>query len=207
MGVLLIILAQPVFNFAQESANPTKRIPEKKIRINSKKTPDVPLPVLAEIERDSSLSHRMDSTPNDIKPDDQIWMEFNLEWTNYQIHRVNDYEPIEIILSGNISGSNTLNWNLSTAHPQSGGQADLYFMEDVLGRTGLNYGSNIPLTWEIALDGSPFFPMKILPDNSISAVFPPGAHTFQVRITGVPFNNQSGGYYHLQLEQYLVPAL
>ena len=207
VGVLSLILAQPVYNFAQEPANPSKRIPVNIIRNNSKRTPDVLLPVLTDIEKDSSSYHRMDSTPNDIMPDDRIWMKFNLDWTNCQIHRVNDYAPIEIILSGNINGAIATNWNLSTAFPKSGGQADLYFMEDVLGRVGLNYGSNIPLTWEIAIDGGPFLPMTILPDNTISTIFPPGVHTFRVRITGVPHNYQNDGYYHLQLEQCLVPQM
>lgn len=49
--------------------------------------------------------------------------------------------------------------------------------------------------------------MTMQPDNSISTVFPPGAHTFQVRITGVPQNHQNDGYFRLQLEQCLVPEM
>lgn len=142
----------------------------------------------------------------DSDPQDSVWMDFSIDWTNCRIHRIDD-APIEIILSGTIDGSNGLNWNLSTAAPQSGLQPNLYFVEDVLGRTGSAYGSDIPLVWEISLDGGDFAPMTLQPDNTLTTVFPPGQHTFQVRITGELQPAQGDGYYYLQLEQCLLPEL
>jgi len=144
--------------------------------------------------------------PDCLPQMDSVWMEFSIDWTSCQIHRVDD-TPIEIILPGTIDGSNTLYWNLSTVSSQPGAPPDLYFIEDVLGRTGPAYGSDIPLTWEISLDGGPFTPMTFQPDNTLTTTFPPGAHTFQVRITGELQPYQGDGYYHLQLEQCLVPEL
>lgn len=146
-------------------------------------------------------------TTDDVSPYEPVWMEFTLDWTNCQMHRVNDDSPLEIILPGTIDGSSTLYWNLSAASPQPGGQPNLYFVEDVLGRIGPAYGSDIPLTWEVSLDGGAFQPMTLLPDNTLTATFPPGIHTFQVRITGTPQAFQADGYYHLQLTQCLVPEL
>ena len=143
----------------------------------------------------------------DVVTVDTVWMDFSIDWTNYQIHRVNDDSPIEIILPGTIDGSNTLHWNLTSCSPVPGGMPNLYFVEDALGRTGPVYGSEIPLTWEISLDGGPFTPLTLQPDNTLTTVFPPGQHTFQVRITGLPEYHQSDGYYKLQLEQCIVPEL
>jgi hypothetical protein len=135
-------------------------------------------------------------------------MEFALDWTNCQIHRVINDSAIVIILSGNVSSSNSIYWNLSTISPHPGGLPVLYFVNDVLGRTGPEFGTDIPLTWEIALDGGSFNPiMTMLPDNILLVTFPPGKHTFQVRITGVPQPYQGDGYYQLQLGQSLVPEL
>lgn len=88
---------------------------------------------------------------------------------------------------------------------RAGGLPFLYFVEDIFGRPA--QGVDVPLSWEIALDGGSFNPMTILPDNSLSVIFPPGHHTFQVRTTGVPQYHQEDGYYQLQLEQCLTPQL
>jgi len=134
-------------------------------------------------------------------------MQFTLDWTNCQMHRTDDYLPIVITLPGTINASGPLLWNLTSAQPQVNSPPILYFTEDIFGRSGLPYGMDIPLTWEISLDGGPFAPMTLLPDNTLTATFPPGPHTFQVRITGTPVYHQADGYYHLQLTQCLVPQL
>ncbi len=142
-----------------------------------------------------------------VPPDELIWMEFALDWTNCQIHRVNTDSAIVIILPGTISSSSRIYWNLHTMSPHPGGFPILYFVNDVLGRTGPEFGTDIPLTWEIALDGGSFNPITILRDKTLLVTFPPGNHTFQVRITGVPQPYQGDGYYQLQLGQSLVPEL
>ena len=212
--ILMLTLPQ------QAISQQTTRKPQKIEIINqSKQTTEEPqkgtinprksvskLPVFIATPPDSG-----DQTPQmtgEVPPDELIWMEFVLDWTNCQIHRVINDSAIVIILSGNVSSSNSIYWNLNTISPQPGGLPVLYFVNDVLGRTGPEFGTDIPLTWEIALDGGSFNPiMTMLPDNILLVTFPPGNHTFQVRITGFPQPYQGNGYYQLQLGQSLVPEL
>ena len=167
----------------------------------------VPVPQIAQMALwgNSNLkSPRMlDAMPS---PADSIWMQFFINGTNFQFHRV-DNTPLEAILSGTINGSDPLFWNLTSSQPQPGAPPILYYAENIFGNTNPALGTNIPLTWEISLDGGPFGPMTLLPDNTLTATFPPGPHTFQVRITGTPEYHQADGYYHLQLTQCLVPQL
>ena len=146
---------------------------------------------------------RLDFVPS---PYDSVWMQFSIDWTNAQFHRIDD-TPLEAILSGTINGSNTLFWNLTSSQPQVGAPPILYYAENIFGNTNPALGTNVPLTWEFSLDGGPFNPMTLLPDNTLTTTFPPGPHTFQVRITGTPVYHQADGYYHLQLTQCLVPQL
>jgi len=139
--------------------------------------------------------------------DKPISMEFNLDWTNCQIHRVTNDSEIEIILSGNVTSSNSLFWTLTTASPQPGAPPSLFFVEQAFAGSGSEYRADIPLTWEISLNGGPFSPMTIQPDNSLSVTFPSGSHSFKVRITGAPQRQQADGYYQLVLSQSLIPLL
>ncbi len=193
---LLLLNASPAF--AQKGKQPSK-LPE---RGHIEKSHSE-IPLLTHLEEKMQIP--MFPDPG-LDPMDSVWMDFSIDWTNCQMHRVDD-APIEIILPGTINGSNTLHWNLSAVAPQSGVPPDLYFVEDIMGRTGAVYGSDVPLIWEISLDGGPFTSMTLQPDNTLTTVFPPGQHSFQVRITGALQPYQSDGYYHLQLEQCIVPEL
>lgn len=135
-----------------------------------------------------------------------ITMQFWLEWTTCQIHRAGHDGPVELILSGSVTCTEAIAWSLTNTS-QPGEPPMLFFVEDVFGRSGAAFGSNIGLTWEIAIDGGPFQPMEIHSGNILTTIFPPGAHTFQVRITGVPHSNQEDGYYRLRLAQNLTPQL
>lgn len=141
------------------------------------------------------------------KPDKPVSMEFNQSWTNYQIHQVTNDSEIEIILSGNVTSSNSLFWTLTTASPQPGAPPSLFFVEQAFAGSRSGYSADIPLTWEISLNGGPFSPMTIQPDNSLSVTFPSGSHSFKVRITGAPQHQQADGYYQLVLSQSLIPSL
>ena len=136
-----------------------------------------------------------------------VWVDFHLEWTNCQIHRVETDSSIIVTLGGTISSNSRFIWNLSATSPQPGGLPSLYFVEDIFGRSGRQYGSDIPLRWDISLDGGLMRPMDNLPDGSLTTLFPAGQHAFQVRITAMPPYHQSDGYYNLQLGQSLVPQL
>ena len=151
--------------------------------------PDAPLPVITDL------------------PPEPISMDFHLDWTSCQIHRVNTDSAIVMILPGTITSTNAIYWNLSNTEPGGDGLADLNFTEDIFGRAGPNFGSNIPLVWEIAIDDGPMAAIPVQPDNSLLVLFPAGQHNFQVRITGLPQQHESDGYYHLQLSQSLTPQL
>jgi len=143
--------------------------------------------------------------PPEVAPEEPIVMQFDLQWTNYRIHRANDFSPIEITLSGSITTSSALVWNLAPTCPPGGGSPQLVFNEDIFGSGGSLYGADIPVSWEISIDGGPFVPMTVMPNSSLSAIFPFGSHTFQVRMTATPEYHQADGYYELHLTQSLMP--
>ena len=136
-------------------------------------------------------------------PPGPITMEFSLDWTTCQVHRVDGMSPIKIILPGEITCTTGVVWMLANS---SNRPPALYFVEDIFGRRQ-GPDSDIALTCEISLDGGPFQPMIIPPQNVLGTVFPPGTHTFQVRITGQLDSYQQPGYYRLQLAQNLTPQL
>jgi hypothetical protein len=140
-------------------------------------------------------------------PYEEIRMQFSIDWTDCKIHRTDDCSPIQIILPGTVNGSVPLFWNLKASQPQTSGMPILYLIENIFGQPAQAGDTNIPLTWEISLDGGQFNPMTLMPDNTLTTTFPPGPHTFQVRITGTPQYHQADGYYRLQLTQSLVPQL
>lgn len=139
--------------------------------------------------------------------EEQIWMQFTLDWTTCQIHQVSDDQPLEIILNGTIESDYPEVWTLSTVQPTPGAPPNLHFVEDVTGRTGQAYGNDTTLEWALSLADGPFEPMTILPDNSLTFTFPPGKHSFQVRIRGDMQTYQADGYYRLQLNQSFAPQL
>jgi hypothetical protein len=138
---------------------------------------------------------------------EQVALQFTLDWTNHQIHRVNDGQPIEIILNGTIESNSSEIWTLFPVQPKPEITPDLHYVEDVQLETGSGTERKTPLEWTISLDKGMPEPMTILPDNSITYTFPEGRHSFQVRITGKVERDQPAGYYRLQLAQSLVPQL
>ncbi|MCX6641521.1 MAG: hypothetical protein NTW14_13735 [bacterium] len=140
-------------------------------------------------------------------PIDSVIMEFTLNWTDYSIHRADNYGDIQIILPGSVFSTDPLTWRLTALNSTREGPPHLFFIENILGQSGPASGTDIPLSWEISINGGAFNPMTLLPDNTLTTTFPAGPHTFQVRITGTPQYHQADGYYRLQLTQSLVPQL
>ncbi len=139
-----------------------------------------------------------------------VWLVYGLNWTHCQIHFSGYYEPVEILLPGFINSNKPEILRLFAIEPQPGGLPNLYFINDILGNPPpmeISTNVDIPLEWEISLDNGPFKPLTLLPDNSLTTIFPPGQHDFQIRITCLLQPYQAGGYYHLQLSQTLVPQL
>ena len=150
-----------------------------------------------------------DRTPKIMSsgPEDEITMQFTLDWTDCQIHRINTAGPLEIILNGTIESNSPEIWTLSPVLPKPEITPDLHFVSGVNGEVAGDQDRKAPLEWMISLDKGMFEPMTILPDNSMTYTFPPGKHSFQVRIRGKLEKNQANGYYHLQLAQSFVPQL
>ncbi len=132
----------------------------------------------------------------------EMWIEmeciFWWEATHVQIHRASDYSDFEIFLHGGSMCNN--GQYIITTPPTAVGSLDfLPFVQDMFGRTGPTYGTDIPLTWDVSINGGPYEPMLDLDD-------PPGAKYFlvdlcdnywTVRITGDVVYHQEDGYYFL----------
>jgi len=130
-----------------------------------------------------------------------------LEWTRCEIHRCGTPAQIELRLPGTVLSSAAVFWTLSALDGGPGAAADLHFVEDVIGREGPTYGTDLPLIWDISIDEGAYIPLTLRDDQSLSASFPPGAHSFQLRATAADVRPFGDGYYILRLGQVLVPQL
>ena len=170
----------------------------------------------AQAKDGSAVNRRSDKglKPRNRAPDfiskqleEEVTLLFTLDWTNCQIHRVSDDQPLEIVLNGTIESNSQEIWMLSPVQPKPEITPDLHYID------GVNEGvENVserktPLEWSISLDKGLVEPMTILPDNSLTYTFPAGQHCFQVRITGKLERDQPAGYYQLQLAQSFAPQL
>ena len=144
--------------------------------------------------------------PNPPPPE----MEFYLNWTNYEVHRVNDDSGLRIILRGRVRSSVDLYWQLTSVAPEQGGPPHLYFLEDIFGR---EVGEDIELHWQIKIyrNGmwTNWYDMTVNQNNSISTIFPASdcIYPFRVKITGQPRYHHGDGHYKLELDQVLLPIL
>ncbi|MBD3169804.1 MAG: hypothetical protein GF307_10005 [candidate division Zixibacteria bacterium] len=141
--------------------------------------------------------------PDSIPPPS---MEVSLEWTECKIHQVMPDSGIMLTLPGHVFTTHPLLWELNPANPMPGGQAPLNFIEDVMGVPGSG-NNDIPLSWDISLNGGDYQPLRVNPDGKMLVNFPPGDHHFNLRISGCLQLHQQNGYYNLQLEQSFVPEL
>ncbi len=138
-------------------------------------------------------------------------MRFYLDWTNYQVHRVNNDSQIEIILPGRVWTTGPLTWTLTTVAPENNGPPHLYFVEDIFGSEN---GTDIELTWQIRHNRCHGWSDWLnMPNhgNSLIYVFPRSicdcGYAFEVRIIGNPVYHQADGHYRLELNQQLTPGL
>jgi len=92
-----------------------------------------------------------------IWPEFQIdlWIELEIvihfDWSQFEIHRVSLYDPIEIIIPGLIK-QNSGNWLIFGAigNDPNGNpywSDSMNFIHDIFDRTGSDYGSGIPVSW------------------------------------------------------------
>jgi hypothetical protein len=129
--------------------------------------------------------------------DIELWIEMEcvLTWdeTQVDIHRASDYEDFYLYFDGT-SACNNGQYIITT--PPSGGSLDvLPFVEDIFGRT-TGYGTDIPLTWEVSVDGGAW---TALTDDEGDKYFLVDAcdHSFRIRVLVDMAYHQEDGYYHL----------
>jgi hypothetical protein len=139
--------------------------------------------------------------------EEEVTLLFTLDWTNCQIHRVNDDEPLEILLEGTIESNSPEIWTLFPIQPKPEITPDLHHVAGVSDQMTVGQGRKTPLEWTISVDKGMPEPMTILADNSMTYTFPAGRHCFQLRITGKLEKDQPAGYYQLQLAQSFAPQL
>jgi hypothetical protein len=136
----------------------------------------------------------------------EMWIEmecvFWWDATHVQIHRASDYNDFYIYLEGGSCCNN--GQYIITTPPTAVGNLDyLPFQEDMFGRTGAAYGTDIPLTWEASLNGGPYEPMIDLPDNPEPGItskyflVPLSCNDWVVRILVDMTFHQEDGYYFL----------
>lgn len=138
--------------------------------------------------------------------DIELWveMECRFEWaaTHVQIHRASDYSPIVIELSG-ASHCNNGQYIITTPPTALATLDYLPFVQDMFGRTGSTYGTDIPLVWEYSLNGAGWATMIDLPDDPAAGItskyflVPLCDNYWTVRITGNLAYHQEDGYYYL----------
>ena len=140
--------------------------------------------------------------PDSIPP---IEMQLNLDWTEAEFHRVNATEPVVVTLPGSMMCSHPMHWNLTAQGTGINQIPRLFFIEDVMGRPGT--GNDIPMIFEIAINGGQFQPVEVRPDGSLLVQFMPGMNQFVLKMTALTEPFQSSGHYQLQMAQTVIPQL
>lgn len=144
-------------------------------------------------------------------PDFQIDVFFELEimvhfdWTLVQVHRVSNYDSVEIVIGGWIeqNGGNYIIMTTAGMVDPNGvpfNLNQLNFIEDVLGRNPPSgSGTPIPVTWWYSLVSAtgPWCPMDPDPPDYVFLVPDPCTHEFWIRIVLFPYWHQEDGWYKL----------
>ena len=152
--IFYFLLILPLIAIPQEIKN---RVNNNKIR-----KPTDALPILSKSKSKKPNLRNQPPKMMGADPSEPITMEFSLEWTNYKAHLVNESGPLEIIMNGNISSNNPEIWALSCVQPTTGIPPKLYFVEDVLGRSGTAHGSDLALNFEISITfGTIFIDLEV----------------------------------------------
>jgi len=136
----------------------------------------------------------------------ELWIEmecvFHWDATHVKIDRASNYDDIVIDLTGG-SCCNNGQYIITTPPTALGHLNVLPFVQDMFGRTGSTYGTDIPLTWAYTLNGAPWAPMIDLPNDPASGqtskyfLVPKSCNNWIVRITGDVAFHQEDGYFFL----------
>jgi hypothetical protein len=132
--------------------------------------------------------------------DIEMWIEMEclLHWdaTHVQIHRASDYADFYIYFTGTSACNNGQYLIVTPPTGLATGLTVLPFVVDMFGRTGPTYGTDIPLTWEVSIDGGAYGPMVPDGDNLMFLV-DLCDHYFTVRVLVDQMYHQEDGYYYL----------
>ncbi len=149
----------------------------------------------------------------------ELWVELyatqSYEFTSYQWHRLGDAEEtITFTINGTVI-SNNEEWVGLTR-----GEEDLdhlYFRHDIFGRTGSNYGSDLPITWEGAWGTGLEHGVSVVQDwmtlnpnnagNLYMHINEPCDHWFQFRGNFTLPYHVDDGYYSLTIAGCPAPEL
>jgi len=121
---------------------------------------------------------------------------FTWDATHVQIHRASDYSSFYIQFHGT-SSCNAAQYIITTPPDDPGSLNFLPFVEDVLGRTGLVYGTDIPLTWEYRIDGGPWQVMPEAYNGKKWFTVDECDHDMDIRVGVEMVYHQEDGYYYL----------
>ena len=144
---------------------------------------------------------------NKMVPKPVHHLEFQMDATQAQSHHIADSSAVDIVFPGHISSDIPVVWTLETQPTGMGGAPNLNLIHDVMGRPHPSGQTVIPLTWELSLDGMPYIPMQLTPDNNLQAIILPGMHTFRIHASSPLLLTQAAGYYHLQMAMQFGPHL
>lgn len=189
--LLIFIINKPV------NAQKLREKPSKSIQLSPNHSNNYP----------QSLKFSLGKPNKYVQAESQISMNFELDWTNYQSHRVGLDNNIDILLNGRMSSNSPEIWMLQVIEPAPGMKPHLYLIQNVTGTASSEtFSEYIPLEWSISVDGSSFMPFEFNLDNSMYHVFSAGDHDFQVKIQG-QMPQIGDGYYKLKLAQFLAPQM
>jgi hypothetical protein len=146
----------------------------------------------------------------------ELWIEMyalqTYHYTSYQWHRLgNSAEQICFIIEGLIQSNN--GQSIILVH-QSEPMTHLYFRHDVLNRTGSQYGSDIPITWQTRYGLYDVYGSNIVqnwttatPDPDIIISIPKCDHWFQFQGCFDLEYHVDDGYYSLTLAGCPAPGM
>ncbi|MCK4546882.1 MAG: hypothetical protein KAW17_05485 [Candidatus Eisenbacteria sp.] len=142
--------------------------------------------------------------------DIELWieMECTLWWDEsfVDIHRYADYSDVVLYFHGG-SCCNNGQWIITTPPTALGNLDFLPFQEDMFGRTDPAYGTDIPLTWDVNINGTGYVPMVNGSGGAKQFEVPLSCQYYVIRVIGDIAFHQEDGYYYLGGEGcYICPS-